>query len=100
MSPEETSEKSSTESLIADRGKVHGPWRFNASVQWQLKDVIRINLLARENVHARPLTVPQIEALDMICVKIGRIIAGDPFHADHWDDIAGYARLGRDALLD
>jgi len=35
----------------------------------------------------------QIEALEMICVKMARILAGDPDHADHWDDIAGYARL-------
>jgi hypothetical protein len=35
----------------------------------------------------------QAEALDMIAHKIGRILAGDPNHADHWDDIAGYARL-------
>jgi hypothetical protein len=31
--------------------------------------------------------------LEMIAHKIGRVLAGDPNHADHWDDIAGYARL-------
>lgn len=32
-------------------------------------------------------------ALDMIAGKMGRITVGDPFHADHWRDIAGYATL-------
>ena len=29
----------------------------------------------------------------MILHKIGRILAGDPNHKDHWVDIAGYANL-------
>ena len=37
----------------------------------------------------------------MIVHKIARILAGDPNHADHWHDIAGYAilveeRIGQD----
>ena len=31
----------------------------------------------------------------MILLKIARIICGDPTYADHWDDIAGYAMLGK-----
>lgn len=34
-----------------------------------------------------------LEALDMICHKIARILAGDPNEPDHWHDIAGYATL-------
>ena len=30
-------------------------------------------------------------ALDMIAVKLGRILAGDPNYVDNWRDIAGYA---------
>jgi hypothetical protein len=33
------------------------------------------------------------EALDMIAVKMSRIVNGDCNNADHWRDIAGYARL-------
>jgi len=40
-------------------------------------------------------TAAQGEAIHMICVKLARIVCGDPNHADHWDDIAGYARLGK-----
>jgi hypothetical protein len=39
------------------------------------------------------LSDQQIEALEMIAHKIGRIIAGDPDFDDHWDDIAGYAKI-------
>jgi len=35
----------------------------------------------------------QLEALEMICVKMARIVNGDPNHADSWHDIAGYAML-------
>jgi len=39
------------------------------------------------------LSPTQREALDMTAHKIGRILAGDPDHKDHWDDIAGYTTL-------
>ncbi len=29
----------------------------------------------------------------MICLKISRIVTGDPEHPDNWHDIAGYATL-------
>lgn len=38
----------------------------------------------------------QRESLSMIFHKIGRILAGDPNFRDHWDDIAGYAKLAAD----
>lgn len=36
------------------------------------------------------------EAAHMIVHKLHRIVTGDPNHADHWDDIGGYAQLGSD----
>jgi len=33
------------------------------------------------------------EALDMIVLKIGRILNGDPWYPDSWHDIAGYTAL-------
>jgi hypothetical protein len=32
----------------------------------------------------------------MILHKLARVLSGNPDNADHWDDIGGYARLGRD----
>jgi hypothetical protein len=40
----------------------------------------------------------QMEALEMIANKIGRILNGDPYYVDSWDDIAGYAKLVADRL--
>ncbi len=37
----------------------------------------------------------QKEAMDCIAIKAGRILAGDAGVSDHWDDIAGYAQLGK-----
>jgi hypothetical protein len=39
-----------------------------------------------------------MEALDMICHKIGRIINGDANYHDNWLDIAGYSMLVADRL--
>jgi hypothetical protein len=38
------------------------------------------------------------EALDMICLKISRIVTGDHNAVDHWQDIEGYAALIRKRL--
>jgi hypothetical protein len=35
----------------------------------------------------------QCESLDMIAMKMARIMSGDPSEPDHWQDIAGYALL-------
>ena len=41
------------------------------------------------------LSDAQAESLEMIAVKIARILSGDPDFADHWDDVIGYAKLAR-----
>jgi len=42
-----------------------------------------------------PIKQTHFLALEMISLKLARIICGDPNFADHWDDIAGYAELGK-----
>lgn len=78
-----------TAALIAERRQTHGNWPETAQVAQKLKA-----LAAREG--RVPLTPAQREALDMILTKVARIVCGDPGHRDHWDDIAGYAALGRE----
>lgn len=75
------------DTLLTERGKTHGDYAVHASITQELKGVMQIqkNWLS--------LTPSQREALDMIAHKVGRILAGNPHYADHWDDIAGYARL-------
>jgi hypothetical protein len=38
------------------------------------------------------------EALEMIVVKLARLMYGDPHHIDSWHDIAGYATLVEERL--
>ncbi len=85
-----------TDALLAERGKTHGRFEDHARCARALKRVFRDELKDREHRRQPQLTHEQVEALDMIFHKVGRIVAGDASHADHWDDIAGYARLGRD----
>lgn len=73
--------------LLAEREKTHGSFVTHARVTQDLKDVL----------HAcgnwQRLDPRQKESLEMIMHKVGRIMAGNPSFDDHWDDIAGYAKL-------
>ena len=53
------------------------------------------NAIAQKDLHLAP---DQMLALDMIAVKISRILSGNPSHKDSWVDIAGYAKLISDRL--
>jgi len=44
------------------------------------------------------LTDDKKEALQMIALKVARIVCGNPNDPDHWKDIEGYARLVRDRI--
>lgn len=76
-----------TEDLLAERHKTHGDFKDHASCTQQLKAVMH------ETEGWSNLNHCQRESLEMIVHKIGRILAGDPDFRDHWDDIAGYAKL-------
>ena len=78
-----------TKELLEERDKTHGSFIVNSRVSQGLKDVIR----AEEGY--KNLDLIHREALDHMFGKIGRIMAGQPFYDDHWDDIAGYAQLPR-----
>jgi hypothetical protein len=82
--------------MLNEREARYGSFARHAEVTQQLKRVIARYL--RERGEGR-LADDQHEALDMMCHKIGRIIAGDPDYADSWIDIAGYAQLVADRLV-
>ena len=79
-----------TTELLATRAKTHGEFSNHAFITQNLKYVMR----ATENWDN--LSVAHKESLEMIAHKIGRILAGDPNHQDHWDDICGYSKLASD----
>lgn len=79
---------------LNERGSRYGNFLDHAKVTTDLKFIINRAL----NDRNKTLACDQIEALDMICHKIGRIVNGDPNYADSWHDIAGYAQLVADRL--
>lgn len=75
--------------LLNERQKTHGDFTNNAVVSQQLKDIFRGNMhYTGTDSHPR-----HREALDMIALKLSRILSGQADFKDHWDDIAGYAKL-------
>lgn len=75
--------------ILEERGKRYGKFVDHAALSIGLKSVVRAAVMAR----GVALAPDQLEALDMICHKMARVINGDPDYIDSWDDIAGYATL-------
>ena len=82
-----------TEQLLEERSKTHGSFEDNAEISQMLKNYFRLHSKGYGD-----LGLPQREALDMIALKLSRILSGHADFKDHWDDIAGYARLVSESL--
>lgn len=76
--------------MNAFKEKTHGVYRDTAEMSQNLKNVMGVGK------NWESLNNSQREALEMIAVKIARILSGDVNYRDHWDDIEGYAELGGD----
>lgn len=76
------------QTILSERGLTYGNFLRQSQITADLKGVMRAYIDWTEQ-----LAPDQREALDMIAVKIARILNGDPNHADSWRDIEGYARL-------
>lgn len=76
-------------SLIEIRATTHGDYTKTAAFSQKLKAEMRCEP-GWDNLSTR-----QRESLDLIAMKIARILCGDPNHADHWADIGGYAELAK-----
>ena len=88
-----------TNTLVDARGKTHGDFVDHARITVALKEVVRTEIYNRvAKRQQKDLSPTQLEAVDMILHKIGRIVAGDPDVHDHWDDIAGYATITRERI--
>lgn len=88
--PIERDPMTTTEALVAERGSTHGDWLENAEIIQATKRLWQTRP-GWANLHPH-----ERETLDMIAVKVGRILAGDPHFEDHWRDICGYAKLSAD----
>ena len=76
------------EAILIERRNQHGPFDIHAHFSQALKAIA-----CSDSGNWPSLSVTQREAIEMIIHKIARILAGNPNHIDHWDDIAGYATL-------
>jgi DNA-binding Xre family transcriptional regulator len=73
------------EDILEERGKNYGEFSNQAEISQELKQVIYLNV--------GKLEAFKLEALEMICHKIARIINGDSNYIDSWRDISGYSTL-------
>lgn len=76
-----------TEELIAEREKTHGSFDSNADMWQSLCDMFKQTAFINDS---------QRLAANMIFLKLARM-SQNPSVQDHWDDIAGYAKLGSQA---
>lgn len=77
------------QSVITERASTHGDFGEVAKTSQHLKGCVSAALTTRGKV----LPSDQQESLDLICMKMARIIHGNHNEPDHWQDVAGYATL-------
>jgi len=78
--------------IINARATTHGDYKLTAAWSQSIKDMFR----GSPNWHH--MNDGQKEALEMIAVKLARLLNGDPQFPDHWDDLAGYGMLGSNSI--
>lgn len=74
---------------LTDRERTYGNFMRTAQLASDIKAAMTLHMPNTRHF----LDVDQLHALEMIAVKIARILNGNPKHADSWHDIAGYAEL-------
>lgn len=97
------------DNILTERGARYGKFEDHAIITQALKCVTQGDLVGANrfigqidpvkiNAKYTSMHADQMEALEMIVHKIGRILNGDPDYSDSWRDIAGYATLVADRL--
>lgn len=77
--------------LLIEREKTHGSFHTNARIAQAIK------IIFHENIEPCGFRDVHREALDMIALKLSRILSGQANFKDHWEDISGYAKLASEA---
>lgn len=75
---------------IQERANSHGDYADVARTSQAIKQVIR-NAVGDQPHNV--ITPAQQESMELIAMKLARIIHGNRNEVDHWRDIAGYATL-------
>jgi hypothetical protein len=92
--PEVKAKEEELDTVLDKREEQYGSYMQSADTAIKIKSAMH-NAIARNDLHLYP---DQLMSLDMIAVKISRIVNGNPAHRDSWIDIAGYATLVADRL--
>ena len=82
----------SVENTLTERGELYGNYLEQTTISSNIKEAMQ------EISTYWDMGTDQRDALEMIAVKMSRIVNGDPNYADNWADIAGYATLVKDRL--
>lgn len=77
---------------LAERGGRYGIFAEQALIEQTLMNTMR------STPGWVKLASDQKSALEMIAVKVARILNGDPNYHDNWHDIIGYAKLIADRV--
>lgn len=83
---------SDIEATLAERDRYSRSFAELASLSQKLKRTMRLAPQWPE------LPCDVRESLEMIQLKVARILSGDPEYRDNWHDIQGYAKLIEDRL--
>jgi hypothetical protein len=78
---------------LAERGARYGPSYVELSKMSQ-----NLKRTMRSAPNWASLPADARESLEMIQLKVARILTGDPEYRDNWHDVAGYAKLVEDRL--
>jgi hypothetical protein len=78
--------------LIKDKETTHGHFDDTATIAQTLKAIMR------RGRNWESLPGPSKEALEQIATSVARILNGDAADPEHWNTIAGYARLRANAF--
>ena len=78
--------------ITSTRPSTHGSFADNARISQSIKKIMR------QEAGWEQLNDEQKEALEMVSLKISRILSGNPYEPDHWLDVQGYAGLAKKSI--
>ena len=73
--------------LLVTRQSTHGDFAENARISQIIKEAYR------SSPGWEKLTDVERESMDMIALKFSRVLSGKSMERQHWEDVAGYAKL-------
>ncbi|QLB18697.1 DUF6378 domain-containing protein [Mannheimia granulomatis] len=80
-----------TQDILDEREQQHGSYDSFAKIYGGLRKV--------SDQHAEKLTWQKQTVVEMVLLKLARILNNGANHQDNWQDIAGYATLGGELYI-